>query len=181
MKNIKKGLVILCSIALFVNCVSQKEKQIQVKLRADIDNLLDSIIKISPSNKVYELYIDKIDPQNSNILFYIGSKSLMKENNVHQTALHSVEINGKTIKIYSGIEKYVSLCNSNIVEENNVSNNGDEVFWAIEDKKGTIKSYQTDFAYPFMPFPLKNEKDTFSKPIIRSNGKNPDTRIFNPE
>ncbi len=165
MKGLRIRLAGLFCLLLF-SCGVQNKQVKQIKLRSDIETLLDSIIKVCPPNEVYELYIDKIDPHNSNILFYIGSASLIEKEQV--IALCQIELNHKDISIYSGLEKYISSGGSKVRKENGTSRQN-EVYWAIEDRDGKINNYQMDFAYPFMPFPLKNEENTFSKPNIKKN------------
>ena len=170
MNSFKTGLIVFFCLIL-QSCVTQNKQVKQIRLRTGIEMLLDSIIKKSPSNKIYELYFDKLDPHNSNILFYIGPVSLTeKERGSQISSLWHIELDHKIISIYTGLEKYVSVNDPDIKKEKDM-NNLDEFYWAIEDRNGKFNCYQLDGAYPFMPFPLKNEEGTFSRPIIKKINK----------
>ena len=153
MKN-KIIIIFLIFEITFFACTNQKQHS-KLRFKYRIENLLDSIMKINQPNKIYELYIDKIDPYNSNLLFYIGPISLTEKENVINNIQPccQIKLNDKLIDIYCGLEKYIIYSNKNLeVNKNNINNN--EIFWAIEDRNGVIINYKMDGGYPFMPFPV---------------------------
>jgi len=157
---------------LLYSC-SYQYKIIKVDLNDNIKKVIDSLMIISPPNNVYELYVDKIDPQNCNMLFYIGSKPLTeienKANRIEFPLLQTV-LRKKTINIYSGVEKYVKNPKEKyFIKDKKERTKNDYVsciYWEIQEIKGKFLVRENDIGYPFIPFPLKNEKNTFSQPKI---------------
>lgn len=71
-----KKLILVCMSCLFLFSCRQAEKVSDIIFREDIAYILDTIIASNPELNVCELYIDKIDPFNSNLLFYMGQTPL---------------------------------------------------------------------------------------------------------
>jgi hypothetical protein len=172
MKNI---FISLCLISLCFACSCSEKEVLNCKNilipRENIQVLLDSFVKENKNDKyIYELYIDKLDPDNSNLILYAGEKSLTyKENQeFNQSALLSVIISGIEIKIYSGLERYFY---NNVQDSLPQDFNNDTMgtMWAVKDSLGIISSYKIYGGYPFLPFPLKVDNDTFTPPIVKSD------------
>jgi hypothetical protein len=92
-----KYLLIYYFLVLSVFSCSQGKEETRCENilipKESIKALLDSfVLENKHNNYVYELYIDKQDPDNYNLLLYAGDKSLMeKENEVYkQTPIASV-------------------------------------------------------------------------------------------
>jgi hypothetical protein len=172
MRNI---FISLCFISLCFACSYSKKGVLNSENilipRENIQIFLDSFVKENNNNKhVYELYIDKLDPYNSNLLLYAGEKSLTcKENQKYnQSALASVIVSGIEIKIYSGLERYFYKNTQDSLFQD--CNNGiDGIMWAIKDSSDVITIYKIDGGYPFFPFPLKVDPDRFTPPIVKPN------------
>jgi hypothetical protein len=137
--------------------------------KENIKVLLDSfVLQNKNNNYIYEIYIDKQDPNNYNLLFYAGEKSLTeKENEAYkQIPVANVVIRGVKIFIYSGVEHYFTSSGQINIIEKKISKENKQITWAIKDSSGIITYYKIDVGYPFIPLPLKNEPDTFVPPIV---------------
>ncbi|WP_353331800.1 hypothetical protein [Bacteroides sedimenti] len=160
----KKTILLMLSALTLISCRQQNVKTENVRLRHDIERVLDSIMEMNKPSKVYELYIDKKDQYNSDILFYFGSTSLTEEDPQFQSgSFLQTELNDKIIKIYSGVEKYISSNNVKNLSEISAEINPDRNCWVIKDRNGKLKIYEVFHAYPFCPFPL----NSFSPPDIQ--------------
>jgi len=139
--------------------------------KENIQVLLDSFVKENKHEKyMYELYIDKIDPDNFNMILYAGEKSLTQEENEYygQKSVACVISQGVKIDIYSGIERFFnpSFTIDTFSLQNGLENNCNLL--AIRDSMGILSSYKIEKGYPFIPFPLKNGPEDFTPPIIIS-------------
>jgi hypothetical protein len=171
MKRLPLGLFILF---LTLSCSNSKKtscREYGLVPKENIQVLLDSFISENKrENYIYELYIDKVDPNNYNMILYAGEKSLTKAENEYycqKAAMYTVT-QGVRIYIYSGIERYFT---SSCVIDTLPLQNGiedDRVLWAIRDSLGVLSSYEIDVGYPFIPLPIKNESDDFAPPIVSS-------------
>lgn len=136
--------------------------------KSNIQTLLDSFVLINKyDNYVYELYIDKLDPNNYNLLIYTGERSLTeKENQLYnQDAIMVVFSSGVKFRVFSGIEHYFNNCHSKQITQKEVGNN--QILWAIKDSCGILDIYEIDGGYPFFPFPRKNASHLFTPPILK--------------
>ncbi|MBK7882543.1 MAG: hypothetical protein IPJ81_00895 [Chitinophagaceae bacterium] len=76
-----------------------------------MENIVDSFLKDNNcDNYIHELYIDKLDPHNFQIILYQGKESLTKDENkgYNQKSLIVSKIKGVDFNIYSGVERYFS-------------------------------------------------------------------------
>jgi hypothetical protein len=174
--KLKYFVIYLFLILSFSSCFQTKKDDFSESIvipKENIKALLDSFVQENKSdNYVYELYIDKMDPDSYNLLLYAGEKSLTeKENDIYrQTSINGVVCHGKTISIYSGVEHYFASQRKEKELEGNVQiNTIKQVMWAIKDSSGILTIYSIDGGYPFLPFPLRNEPGTFSSPIVDSD------------
>jgi len=169
-----KYLLAYFFLIFFLSCSHIKKEltcENSLTPKENIKALIDSfVLENKNDNYIYELYIDKQDPDNFNLLFYAGEKSLTdKENEVYeQVPVAYTIIHGKRINIYSGIERYFT--NQKVEKREKINaNEAKQVLWAVKDSLGVLMVYEIDGGYPFIPFPLKNEPDTFAPPVITSD------------
>lgn len=151
------------SLIFFISCRPNGSNQINTSILEPKDNikpLLDSFVSVhNYDHYVYELYIDKQGPHHYDLLLYAGERSLTVDENVfnHQSALASTMARGKTINIYSGVERFFS---SSVPIGTDSANNGyNQIMWAIRDSFNIITSREIHGAYPFIAFPKNNYED----------------------
>jgi hypothetical protein len=139
-------------------------------LKENIASIVDSFTSIHPNKKIYELYINKLDPDNSILILYAGDNSLTGKENIHYNQSSNIQVisNNISIDIYTGMERYISKMDSpKSLDNNQKSNSSDGLYWVINDSCGilrTKKDYST--IYPFMPLPIEINKNALTPPII---------------
>jgi hypothetical protein len=135
----------------------------------NLEVLLDSFVRENKSFHLYELYIDKLDPNNYNLIIYAGDKSLTQVENemFNQKNLACCKIRNVSFHVYSGVEHYF--------KQNNIPNNDSVIFninannmelWAVRDSSGTLITYKIDGGYPFLPLPMRIKKGVLKPPIV---------------
>jgi hypothetical protein len=166
MKNILMAFCILISASCNQKNSSQQNSFIPNK---KLENVVDSFLSVNKcEGQIHEIYIDKLDPHNFQIILHQGKISLTKEENAdyHQKPLFTSTIQGIDFKVYSGAEHYFNNSDNDSLElqerklSNTFSNDSTnglqcEKLWLIKDSFGvlTIRPYKNG-AYPFMPPPI---------------------------
>jgi len=171
-KHIKTICFIGCSIlfSILYSCdnqqkIKQEEGEILIP-KENIQILLDSFITENRNKCVlYELYIDKLDPHNYNLILYaakdssLGSLTKLENKDYNQTSLSYAIVSGVRINIYSGIEHYFECSNNKPVanfDSTKVNHYEDMVIWVVKDSFGILEVNKEMYgAYPFIGLPLK--------------------------
>lgn len=156
--------------SFFVACISHKNASLLPNKNLEI--LLDSFVRINNSFHVYELYIDKLDPDNYNLIIYAGDKSLTENEckKFNQSSLANCNIRNVNFHIYSGIEHYFkrnNIQNKDLIKSENYYNH--IALWAVRDSFGTMISYKIDGGYPFLPLPLRIKNGDLKPPIVKED------------
>lgn len=168
----KKILLLMIVLIILFSCSNKTPKENIFEPKQEMKQILDSFVQENIQNdyRVYELYIDKLDPDNYNMILYAGNVSLTElENNLHeQQSMASVVSYGVKINIYSGVEHYFKSTNSVKVDHlQKKSNNDERTLLAIKDSAGFLTTYEIGAGYPFIPLPLENRDDTFTLPTLQ--------------
>ncbi len=159
-----KSIYLIICIVFFITCNENiKIRTPQYVPDKKLVQIVDSFIKDSKcENNIHEIYIDKLDPHNFQIIIYQGNHSLTKQENkdFEQESLLSSSFRGIDFRIYSGVERYFKITknkipNDTICNKTNSSNLNCENLWFVKDSFGVfiIKPYKNEI-YPFMPLPL---------------------------
>lgn len=121
--------------------------------------ILDSFLieNKSPGN-IYEIYIDKVRSELSNIYLYAGKKSLTETENSDKNLipLSSTVIQGIKFDIYSGMECYFNyMTDTTIVKNAGLIPCSPQKGWLIADTAGVFTIYKNVNLYPFLTKPPK--------------------------
>ncbi len=169
-----KNVLIICFFLILLFSCSEKKivSDNILKPKEEMQLIIDSFVQrnVIKDYLVYELYIDKLDPENSNMILYAGDMSLtQKENEQYgQQPLMCVSSQGIKINVYSGIERYFENSFTKEITSLVKKKEGREaVYLAIKDSSGILNTYEIIAGYPFIPLPLENRENTFSRPIIK--------------
>jgi len=154
----------------FVACINHKNTCLLPN--KNLEMLLDSFVRINNSFHVYELYIDKLDPDHYNLIIYAGDKSLTENEckKFNQSSLAYCNIRSVNFHIYSGIEHYFKqdyIQNKDLIKSKNNYNHN--ALWAVKDSFGIIISYKIDGGYPFLPLPLLIKNGDLKPPIVEED------------
>jgi hypothetical protein len=173
MKNL---LVNLCFIYFFffVSCSDSKKQNAdccgKLILKESLQVYIDSFVRENNMYNIYELYIDKIDPHNFNLILYAGEQSLTYNENEYynQISLSRIVVSGVEFSVYSGLEHYFdsSIPQKPLLQSNDIGS--DEVLWAIKDSFGVLNCYTLNGAYPFIPFPIVIEENSYVPPEVHT-------------
>lgn len=107
---------------------------------------------------IYEIYIDKINPNYYTTIIYAGKQSLTAEENYqyYQEAInYTISTNGTIFKIYTGVEHYFtreSNLTDKILKVKQYDNTESSIL-IVKDSFGKLTSIKQSFAYPFIPRP----------------------------
>jgi len=161
-------LLIFIFISL-LSCSNNVTQGTLLEPKEELKQILDSFIRENSHKNftIYELYIDKIDPFNTDMILYAGNMSLTEEENYYtnQTSLLSFVYQDVKINIYSGVERYFNNTSNNM--ENYVkSKYTQSALLAIIDSFGVLRTRKLDSGYPFIPFPLENKDGMFAIPVL---------------
>ena len=130
-----KKLILVCMSCLFLFSCRQAEKVSDIIFREDIAYILDTIIASNPELNVCELYLDKIDPFNSNLLFYMGQTPLSLRQYSSTPALWHVKVGTKQVGVYSGVEKYIrQVSDSSLKKNRDFSKISHGMYWIIKER-----------------------------------------------
>lgn len=156
--------ILVIYFILIISCIScihhdqvKKEEVQNLYTKGNMQILLDSFLRENKSpGDIYEIYIDKIDPNNCNIYLYSGKKSLTENENSYerQVPLSYTIIQGVKFDIYSGVERYFSYVpDTTVGERHRVGINSIGEGWFISDSSGifTIQKEKINI-YPFLPY-----------------------------
>lgn len=167
----KKFLILMIGIIFLFSCLRKGKEENSLMPKKEIQAILDSFVQENRNKHytIYELYINKLDPDNCEMILYAGSESLTQEENKYynQQSLTSVVSQGVKINIYSGVERYFE--NSLSKETNHLQKNSKNsgTLLAIKDSLGSLHTYEIiSTVYPFIPLPLENKKNTFPLPVL---------------
>ena len=172
MKTIRN---LMCSVLIFsvISCLQNDRKTSNENVlipKENIKAILDSFVIQNKNDNFafYELYIDKLDPHNYNLLLYAGEKSLTKSENEfnNHVSINSVIIQGVRIAIYSGVEHYFMSQKQQNLTEKIISEGPRQVMLAIKDSSNILTSYEIYGGYPFMPLPRKIEPGLYAPPVV---------------
>lgn len=159
---IKLLFVFSSIIFLFVQCSNNKGKydnQISTEFEfsdSNVQTIVDSFIMKYPNEKLYELYIDKLDPHYAVLTIYSGNSSAVGNENYNKNQLPGIAINrkGTLVHIYSGMERYIKTTqeqNDSLFFEK-LPGMQDGNYWIVTDSFGIYK-IREERIYPFMPLP----------------------------
>lgn len=125
-------------------------------LKNDISSIVDSFTMEFPDYKIYELYINKLDPHNGILVLFAGEESLTAEENMYQNqeSLIQIKSNNRIVDIYTGLERYIdsNKRKDSSLRESEINKSLNNQYWIIKDSLNTltvIKDYGG--VYPFMP------------------------------
>ena len=170
----RKILAICFFLVLLFSCSEKKIVAGHMLLtpKKEIQHIIDSFVQrnIGENYLVYELYIDKLDPHNLNLFLYAGDRSLtqMENENYSQQSLMYVVSQGVKVNVYSGVERYFNnSLDERKIHDSKKKQERSPVCLAIKDSFGILNTYEIIGGYPFIPFPLENKENTFSRPIIK--------------
>lgn len=151
--------IIAISILVF-SCSGRVKESNPLTPKEGIKDILDSFVQKNAHENylIYELYINKLHPEHTEMILYAGDFSLTLKKEVERYGLHPIAYtisNGVKIHIYSGIELYFT--NPFEREENQPLSNirtGRETILAIKDNCGVINTYEISGGYPFITLPI---------------------------
>ena len=156
-----KNVILLATLILFIftRCDGNRNEMQEYVLDDPISAILDSFVLSNPGQAVYELYIDKVGPEEGNLFLYAGEKSVTAEENLKNDQLPLMKIYSHNIpvQIYSGVERY--LRNKKRVVKNSdtfiPTNSGNGVLWIVVDKMDSLTVIKNnDDLYPFFRLPI---------------------------
>jgi len=169
----KRFLIVFSMILIFISCEKRiNDPSLNVLIpKENIKQYLDSFVLENRNNKyIYELYINKKDPFNYDIIIYGGETSLTKKENDYHKQKSIVETIVEDVKfdIYSGVEHFFYLKENDDFNENLDVDINNYIIWVLTDSSGKINCYKENEAYPFLNFPIRVDAETFIPPIIES-------------
>ena len=153
-------------IFLLVSCFNNKENAIILTPKKEIQVILDSLVQknVDKNYSIYELYIDKLDPVNCEMLLYAGNTYFIEEP-TSQPLAYTI-CNGITIGVYSGAECYFENPYSKRGNYIRTESEKQMTLYAIKDSCGYLHAYEILGGYPFVPPPLENKDGMFTVPEI---------------
>ena len=132
--KMKSLFLLFCVTGVLLSC-RQTKKGPDFTFREDVAYILDTIIASNPELNVCELYIDKIDPFNSNLLFYMGQTPLSLRQYSSTPALWHVKVGTKQVGVYSGVEKYIrQVSDSSLKKNRDFSKISHGMYWIIKER-----------------------------------------------
>lgn len=149
----KKILILYLLIIIFTSCTKQKDTggntEIEIYPRAEMKAILDSFV-VFCNNKslIYELYIDKIQNRDYDIVLYSGKRSLI--DNGHP--IMKTTISDVTIHVYSGVEHYFDNSPSSampIVSDSLPQEIPEGNYWLISEINGKLNIIKDVTGFPF--------------------------------
>lgn len=158
-----RKIINLLFIVVFISCsIKTVEKKTEEMLidcpTGNLKTLLDSfVIEVDVTDKINEVYIDKISIWEYDIIIYSGYESLTES----AKPLFYTLVNEEKFYIFSGLEHY--FCKNNNQTKNNDGPkkegppNGD--YWVINDKNDRLIIIKGDWAMPFYSLPTKMYKE----------------------
>lgn len=170
----KKIILLFIAFLLFTSCKKSKNQNIGIIPKVKILKILNDFVKENECDKcIYEIYIDKINPYQYELIIYKGQHSLtLEENNKNeQNPITIVKLkSGVEFDVYSGIEHYFTISDSSSsfkklkMKSINNLNSKKEVenkMWIVKDSMNLITILKNNEVYPFLPPP--SGKITFLK------------------
>lgn len=151
----KKVIYVIIIVIYLVSCNTGNKGNInqynKVVPRDNIRNILDSFVQVrNDRNLIYELYIDKVTPEEHHLFLYAGKVSLLN----HKNKVSQTEISGVKIDIYSGLEHYFKNANDTSSFNDTFKDPLPEgFFWIIKDSCGVVNIYEEDWIHPFYNLP----------------------------
>lgn len=157
-----KNLIILILLVFFLYSCKNPKNEIAsgnyVELNDDLKGIVTRYINYQPcSDCVYEIYFNKIDPHYSQVILYKGNKSLTideYEKNGRFPVIYT-DILNKKICVYTGGEGYFKAPKSQLGDVKGKESNKSFNVWVISDSLNVRKIDTLDYAYPFLPLPVK--------------------------
>lgn len=169
-----KSFITYLVLILFSSCISKNiddnSWKETVNPNQDIKIILDSFVVINPTFDIYELYIDKIDPETYNLIIYGGFESLTSKENdkYNQQSLQYCSVRGKLFEIYTGSEHYFKPSKEKPKYQPNSKGKSTEmIMWAVKDSSGILSTYKLDGGYPFFPLPIIINPGDLQPPILK--------------
>jgi len=163
-----KNFIILILLLFFLYSCKNPKNEISsenyVELNDDLKGIVARYINYQPcSDCAYEIYFNKIDPHYSQVILYKGNKSLTineYEKNGRFPVIYT-DILDKKIHVYTGGESYFKAPKNQLRDVNGKESNKSFNVWVISDSLNVRKIDTLDYAYPFLPLPVKREFPPF--------------------
>lgn len=163
-----KNLLLFFILVFFLySCKEQKNEitsAIFLELNDDLKEIVSKYINYQPcSDCIYEIYFDKVDPHYSNIILYKGIKSLTTdeyERNEKFPVMYT-KILDKKIFMFSGSERYFRAPKKNPEISKGKEGNKPFNMWVISDSVNLYRVDTLEYAYPFLPLPVKRAFSPF--------------------
>jgi len=164
----KTTIYTILIILILYSCNKETKGDMSLKPNNEMLKIMDSFVAENYCEDcIYELYIDKIDPNIYTTILYTGKQSLTNEENFNnqQEAVNIAKTtNGKIFKIYTGIEYYFRKKSNNLkIEKNDEYDSTKNAILIVKDSFGKLTTIKQTYAYPFMPLP---KPDVSIKDII---------------
>lgn len=147
-------IIYTCLVSVFIfllSCSQSKEQNKNIVYPKErIKEVLNSFIQENKhENFRYEMFINKIYPNDFNIILYAGEDSLTDENRIQmgKTPNSYTEIDGNKIYIYSGTEYFFRNAENKKKENAPIKHTGKGICWAIRDSS-EILSVKKDITDP---------------------------------
>lgn len=157
-------IIVIAVLILLATSCKQRENSHFVELKEPLKSIDDSFTIEYPDRYIYEIFIDKIDPDYSHIFLHAGNLPVTnKENEAYSQRPQSYTLsNNKKLFIYNGSERYI---NSTLeVDFEQTSLIGDSKFWVIKDSMNTTTIIKEYFSvYPFISLPIQLEESFFKE------------------
>lgn len=159
--NIIQTVIISLLLISGVCCTRHsRPKEVVFFPKENLKNFIDSFAKIYRCHDcVYEIYIDKTNPHDVNILITRAKHSLTEDENIfqNQQPLVTTYSQGIRFNIYSGIERYFSQTETtDLMKEKGVIYDDERIIWRIIDSMGVLNVRKIDLAYPFLTPSYRN-------------------------
>lgn len=154
-------VMVFFSVAAF-SCSQRTEEGNLLIAKKEMQVILDSFVQkhAEDNYSVYELYINKFEPDQTNMILYAGDVSLTNKIEAERYDQYPVAYTisqGVKIYIYSGVERYFT----NTAKRDEIPlvelRNDRGTRLAIIDSCGVIHTYEIWGGYPFVPLPLDIE------------------------
>lgn len=162
----KKILFILSMLLMIISCKTNNQGKVNnqtfVAPRKDMKVLLDSFVhEYGDKEPLYEIYIDKLEPWNYDIIIYSGKESLSEDN----CAIIYTMASGVKFDVYTGLEHYFGNIDVEIDDGPRLSRIPDGNYWVVTDSSSVQTIKEVPWEQPFLSLPW-SRKIEYLPPII---------------
>ena len=176
--RMKKIYLILSGLfSLYLIGCNVKSEKAEFVLDSSIQSVLDSFVSIDPGHKIYELFIDKIEPDKVILFLSAAKKPLTERENIiyGQSPLITVYAQGIPVRIFLGAERYIHRRNQKFGYKDSIivsdskkkaSQESHDRLWVVIDSCNVLTIYKNgEGAYPFFPLPVL-DRSPFPAPVF---------------